>query len=156
MGKKAEVWAAVLSLIWGLSYLLAAMQYPGGELGSPGPGLMPCLLGLVFMGLSAYLLVTNLRSKRIGSADQGPQSLRLGPLWQLIAILTAYLVAILPLGFAFSTFLAILFMSRLMGLEGWVKPTVLSLITVILAHLLFVLALDVPLPLGAIWEKVKG
>jgi len=156
MGKKVEVWAAVLSLIWGLLYLLAAMEYPMGESGSPGPGLMPCLLGLIYMGLSAYLLVANLSGKKIGSADQGTESLRLKPLWRLITILTAYLVAILPLGFAFSTFLAILFMSRLMGLEGWVKPTVLSFVTVILAHLLFVVALDVPLPLGAIWEKAKG
>ena len=152
MRNKAEGIVTLFILLCGLGYFLAATQYSIGKLDSPGPGLMPRLLGIAFVLLSASLLVTNWLGRRSGPApspahrEQGLKT----PL-QVTVILVFYVAALQPLGFALSTFLAIFLAARCMGLEGWGKPVILSLGTVALAHLLFVWLLDVPLPAGAVW-----
>ncbi len=154
MRNKAEGIVALFILICGLGYFLAATQYSIGKLDSPGPGLMPRLLGIAFMLLSASLLVTNWFGRRSGSPSlpaHRKKSLELKTPLRVTGILIVYAAALQPLGFALSTFLAILFTARLMGLEGWGKPAILSLGTVAFAHLLFVSLLDVPLPVGAVW-----
>lgn len=154
---KGEIGVAIFLLIGGLAYLLAAIQYPMGEWAAPGAGLMPRLLGWVFIGLSAYLLGLNLfsiskRQRAIEAQGAGiPPSLKVPLL--LTAILILYWAALLPLGFFLSTFLAMVVLSRYLGLEGWIKPILLGFGTVILFYLLFMLALDVPLPTGTIWGK---
>jgi hypothetical protein len=72
---------------------------------------------------------------------------------KVMTTLILYVAAMHYLGFALSTFLAICLTSRFMGLEGWRKPAFLGVGTVVLAQLLFVLALDVPLPVGIIWGR---
>jgi putative tricarboxylic transport membrane protein len=153
MRNKAEGIVTLFILICGLGYFLAATQYSIGKLDSPGPGLMPRLLGIAFVLLSASLLVTNWLGRRSGLPPSPAQkeSLKLKTPLQVTVILIFYVAALQPLGFALSTFLAIFFTARFMGLEEWRKPVLLSLGTVALAHLLFVLLLDVPLPVGAVW-----
>jgi putative tricarboxylic transport membrane protein len=153
MGNKTEAAVAVILILCGLGYFLAATQYPIGEQDNPGPGLMPRLLGIAFVLLSASLLVTNWLGRRSGPPLSPPhrgESLKLKTPLQVTVILIFYVAALQPLGFALSTFLAIFFTTRFMGLEEWRKPVLLSLGTVALAHLLFVLLLDVPLPVGAV------
>jgi hypothetical protein len=154
MRDKAEAMVTLLVIICGLGYFLAATQYSIGKLDSPGPGLMPRLLGIVFVFLSASLLITNWLGRRSGpppSPAHGDQRRKLRTPLQVTVILIFYVAALQPLGFALSTFLAIFFTARFMGLEGWWKPVIISVGTVGLVHLLFVLLLDVPLPVGAIW-----
>jgi putative tricarboxylic transport membrane protein len=154
MRDKAEAMVTLLVIICGLGYFLAATQYPIGKLDSPGPGLMPRLLGIAFIFLSTSLLVTNWLGRRSGpppSPAHKEQSLKLKTPLQVTVILIFYVAALQPFGFALSTFLAIFFTARFMGLEGWWKPVIISVGTVGLVHLLFVLLLDVPLPVGAIW-----
>jgi len=151
---KAEGIVTLFILICGLGYFLAATQYSIGKLDSPGAGLMPRLLGIAFVLLSASLLVTNWfgrRSEPPPSPAHRERSPKLKTPLQVTVILILYVAAIPPLGFILSTFLAIFFTARFMGLEGWRKPVLLSLGTVAFAHLLFVLLLDVPLPVGALW-----
>ena len=156
MRNKAEAVATLLAAIFGLGYFLAATQYSIGKLDSPGPGLMPRLLGIVFVFLSASLLITNWLGRRSGpppSPAHEDQSRKLRTPLQVVVILIFYVAALQPFGFALSTFLALFFTARFMGLEGWKKPIILSFGTVALAYLLFVLILDVPLPVGAIWGR---
>jgi len=152
-----EIGAATLLLTGGLVYLLAAFQYPLGELAAPGPGLMPRLLGWIFIGLSAYLLGSNfykkLENQGNAEASKAEPSFSFKVPLQLLIILILYWAALTTLGFSLSTFLAMVFLSRLLGLAGWVKPIILGISAVALANLLFALALDVPLPLGTIWER---
>ena len=156
MRNKAEGIVTLFILICGLGYFLAATQYSIGKLDSPGPGLMPRLLGIAFVLLSASLLVTNWLGRRSGpppSPAHRERSLNLKTPLQITVILIFYVAALQPLGFALSTFLAIFFTARFMGLEEWRKPVMLSLGAVAFAHLLFVLLLDVPLPAGTIWGR---
>jgi len=159
MGRKGDRRAAVVLLLLGLGYLLAATQYPIGEISNPGPGFTPRLLGIVFTILSSYLLVKSF----IGPPKETHQPAHDGEaspgckegvqVTKVMTTLILYVAAMNYLGFALSTLLAIFLNSRFMGLEGWRKPAFLGIGTVVLAQLLFVLALDVPLPVGVIWGR---
>lgn len=147
---------AVFLIVGGLGYFIAASQYPIGKLDDPGPGLMPRLLGIIFICLSVYLMLTNWvgrRSEPLESSTQESQSLELKKPLQVIAVMIFYVAALQPLGFSLSTSLMILFAARFMGLEGWAKPVILSLSTMVLSLLLFGFILDVPLPVGTIWGQ---
>jgi hypothetical protein len=157
MRKKEEIGVTILFILIGLTYLLAATQYSVGDISNLGPGFTPRLLGAVFLILSGYLLVTGLIGRRGKDgkkfqADPEPGSKVSVQVALVTLILVLYVAVMNFIGFALSTFLAIIFCSRLMGLEGWRKPTLLSVGTVVLTLLLFVFFLDIPLPAGRIWE----
>lgn len=156
MRKKEEIGVTIFFILIGLVYLLTATQYSVGEISSIGPGFTPRLLGVVFLFLSGYLLVTSLigRQREGGKklqADPEPGSKASVQVALVTLILVLYVAVMNFIGFALATFLAIFFCSRLMGLEGWRKPTLLSVGTVALALLFFVFFLDIPLPMGEIW-----
>ncbi len=160
MRNREDTGAAVLFILLGLGYLWAASRYSVGEISNPGPGFMPRLAGIVVLILAAYLSVSSWmdrRAKRIGSAQKEPAAAQrresVKPI-QVTLILIAYLAVMNFLGFPLSTFGAIFFSSRFMGLEGWRKPILLGVGTVVISYHLFVLALDVPLPAGKIWGFV--
>ena len=103
MSRKAE-WIVYLFLILiGGLYFFAAFQYSIGDATNPGPGLMPRILGFVFVGLAGYLLVgAGLRHK---SRQEKPKEAegrgqeRHTPLWITI-ILIVYSATLDLLGFA--------------------------------------------------------
>ena len=149
MSKRVEVAAAIFLIGFGFAYFLAATQYPLGKAASPGPGLLPCILGMIFIGLAAIQLITlwvGGKSENPGSKSSAGHILLSKTPVQVIGIMILY-YALLPfLGFSLSTFLSLSLISRIMGLEGWVKPLLLAGLTVALSYLLFVVILDVPLP----------
>ena len=156
MRKKEEIGVTIFFILIGLTYLLAATRYSVGEISNLGPGFTPRLLGVVFLILSGYLLVTGL----IGRQEEGGKKFQTDPepggnafaQVALVTLILALYVAVMNfIGFALSTFLAVIFCSRFMGLEGWRKPALLGVGTVVLTLLLFVFFLDIPLPAGGIW-----
>jgi hypothetical protein len=159
MEQKEDRRAAVVLFLLGLGYLVAATQYPIGEISNPGPGFTPRLLGIIFTILSGYLLVKSFigspKETRQPAQEEGapPGCKEAVQVAKVMTTLILYVAAMHYLGFALSTFLAICLTSRFMGLEGWRKPAFLGVGTVVLAQLLFVLALDVPLPVGIIWGR---
>ena len=154
MSKKAEFAAAILLIGFGTAYLLAATQYPLGKAASPGPGLLPRILGMIFIGLAAIQLITlwiGGKAESPGSKSSAGHNLLSKTPVQAIGIMILYYVLMPFLGFSLSTFLSLSLISRIMGLEGWVKPLLLAGLTVALSYLLFVVLLDVPLPPGTLW-----
>jgi putative tricarboxylic transport membrane protein len=156
MSRKAE-WVVYLFLILiGGLYFLAAFQYPVGEMTNPGPGLIPRITGVVFVGLAGYLLVAAALSRKFRQEspkeNEGREQERHTPLWVAI-ILIVYTATIDLLGFTLGSFFAVFILGKVMGLEGWKKSLVLSIGVVVCAQLLFGFALDVPLPQGAIWGR---
>jgi hypothetical protein len=156
MSRKAEWVVYLLLVLIGGFYSFAAFQYPIGEVTSPGPGLMPRILGFVFAGLAGYLLVeAGLRHKTRQEKPkeaEGRGQERRTPLW-ITLILIVYTATLDLLGFALGSFLVVFVLGKVMGLEGWKKALLLSIGVVVCAQLLFEFALDVPLPKGAIWGR---
>lgn len=156
MSRKAEIGFSALLTLGGGLYFLAATQYPVGEMTSPGPGLMPRILGIVLIGLSAYLFVKALLARKPRERKQpGEGDCRPGkntPLW--VTLLMVFYTATLNfLGFPLATFLVFFTVGKIMGLEGWKTPLLLTVCVVAGTLLIFGFTLDVPLPKGTIWEK---
>lgn len=156
MSRKAEWVVYLLLILIGGLYFFAAFQYPIGEATNPGPGLMPRILGVVFVGLAGYLLVgaglshKSRQEKPLEAEGRGQETHT--PLWVTI-ILLVYTATIDLLGFTVGSFLVVFILGKVMGLEGWKKAMVLSIGVVVCAQLLFGFALDVPLPKGVIWGR---
>jgi hypothetical protein len=158
MSRKLEWVFSFLLVVIGALYFYAASQYPMGEATSPGPGMMPRILGVVFVGLAGYLLVMGWLSRKSGededkekpNAEEAQGKGRHTPLWVTI-ILVAYTAAIDFLGYATGSFLVVLILGKVMGLEGWIKPIILSIGVAVCTQLLFGYVLDVPLPIGTIF-----
>jgi hypothetical protein len=140
----------------GVLYFLAATHYPVGEMTNPGPGLMPRLLGVVLIGLSAYLFVRGwLGRKAKERKPPGEAECRLEtktPLWVML-VLVLYAATLNFFGFPLTTFFVVFAAGKIMGLEGWKTPLLLTICVAACAQLLFGFALDVPLPTGAIWGR---
>jgi putative tricarboxylic transport membrane protein len=156
MSANEEIAVAVILALFGAAYFLAAGDYPLGKMTSPGPGVLPRGLGIVFVALSLYLVgegLLALRGKRNEpvAATEEPKERVKAPLG-VTAILILYAVLLPVLGFLIATFLAVFCAGRLLGLEGWVKPLSLAIATTALCFLVFGWLLDVPLPAGMMWE----
>jgi putative tricarboxylic transport membrane protein len=155
MSRKAEIGFFAILTLGGSLYFLAATQYPVGEMTSPGPGLMPRILGVVLIGLSVYLFVRALLASKPGErkqpeeADCRPENNT--PLW-VILVMVLYTATLNFFGFSLATFPVIFTMGKIMGLEGWKTPLLLTVCVVAGAMLVFGFMLDVPLPKGTIWE----
>jgi hypothetical protein len=156
MSRKAEWVVYLLLILIGGLYFYAAFQYSLGEATNPGPGLMPRILGVVFVALAGYLLLgarlshkshQEMPKEKEGRGQEGNT-----PLWVTITLI-AYTATLNFLGFALGSLLVVFILGKVMGLEGWKKSMVLSMGVVVCAQLLFGFALDVPLPKGAIWGR---
>jgi putative tricarboxylic transport membrane protein len=156
MSRKAEWIVYLLLILIGALYFFAAFQYSIGEATNPGPGLMPRIIGIVFVALAGYLLVGDGLGHKSQpekpKEEQGRGRESHTPLWVTI-ILIVYTATLNLLGFALGSFLAVFILGKIMGLEGWKKSMVLSIGVIVCAQLLFGFALDVPLPKGAIWGR---
>lgn len=154
MLRKGEQVVYLLLVLIGGVYFFAAFQYSIGEAASPGPGMMPRVLGLVFVGLAAYSLLAARKGHKSEqekpTAEEGEAKERLAFL-KITMTLIAYTATLNFLGFAFGSLLVVFSIGKVMGLEGWKKPLILSIGVVFCAQLLFGFALDVPLPKGTIW-----
>jgi hypothetical protein len=111
---------------------------------------------MTFIGLAAIQLITlwiGGKSESPGSKSSAGHILLSKTPVQVIGIMILYYSLLPFLGFSLSTFLSLSLISRIMGLEGWVKPLLLAALTVTLGYLLFVVILAVPLPPGTIWGE---
>jgi hypothetical protein len=63
-----------------------------------------------------------------------------------------YCLAIYLVGFHAATFVAMLVMPRLLGYRGWLRLTAIAVGTVLVLHLVFVVAVEAELPNGLLGD----
>lgn len=123
-----------------LGALALSLRYPLWEFVQPGPGLFPAIAA----GLSALCAIAAmlLRFPREGTAEptEWPRLLVYG------AVVLGWCAAFAPLGFAASSFLALLILLRVGEGLRWPLALGFAAITVALGWLLFARLLGVPLP----------
>jgi putative tricarboxylic transport membrane protein len=138
-----SVFALVLAAL-GLFILIASWIIGFGNMRNPGSGLFPFLVGLLIVVQSMTIVL-----KRKSETDKPLFSS--GQLWTLSGMSITFVlwIVVMPyLGYLIATFLTVLAFSKLMRLEGWMKPLVLSAGTTALCYLLFGALLSLDLPQG--------
>ena len=140
-----ELFFDFLLLILGIAVIIVSLGYGFGALKQPGPGLYPFFLGLIIVPFSAILIVLGLKSKKAE------------PLFDKSAFITFLLMVIsfilwivsLPvLGYVVATFSVTYAFCKIMKLQGWLRPFILSICTALFVYLLFDVWLYIDLPRG--------
>jgi putative tricarboxylic transport membrane protein len=108
-----------------------------GKLIDPGPGLLPFLLGLIFLVLSAVRLVTVIQSRESGEIEEEEKKTEY---WRIILIVIALLIwafVLESLGFLIGTFILMTLLYRAAGFTKWYTAVFWGLITVFVTYFIF-------------------
>ena len=146
--KSGDLWSGVALAALGLYIVIQARQweYLGPE--GPGPGFFPLWYGVAMLGLSALLIVSNLRRR----SDRGNaiEWLRLGRALSTWFALAVSVALFKPLGFVVSFALLTYFIVAVM----YRRPLKTAALTAVASaagfYLVFDRALGVPLPAGVL------
>jgi len=123
-------------------------HYKLGTMRMPKEGFLPRLLGIGMTAISGWLLIRSLMGKGdAGHVKLGFSWLRFGA---LIAVSFLYALTLQTIGYLIATFVFLLLVFKIAGVDGWVKPVVISLGCSAAFYLLFKMALGVMLPGGVL------
>jgi hypothetical protein len=122
-----------------------SLSYGFGTLRAPGPGLYPFFIGAVIVLLSLILLVKGSRAKQGSSLFSRKTAVTF-----VLMIVTFWLwIVVMPFfGYVIVTFLVGYALAKIMRLEGWLKPLIISAVTAFFIYLLFDVWLYIDLPKG--------
>lgn len=145
----ANYWSErVAHLVIGiLSILIMILStfYGLGTLAKPGAGMYPFVVGLFIFPLSILLFISSLKCEKKSPILKGSE-IRI-----YISFLCAcafWILAMPLLGYPLVTLVATFFIGKIMKLEGWIKPLLLSAGTALFIYLLFDVWLYIDLPRG--------
>lgn len=136
----------LLSLMVAVGYLVGAAGMPRGDLASPGPGMYP--LGVGVLWIVASLVVAGealLTSQDAGTVDL-PQGYERRQALIFLGTLVAFIVVLPFLGFVYSAPLYVIASLKFLGGLSWSRSAAYGLLMGITVTLLFGQLLALPLP----------
>lgn len=137
--------AAIALFAFGAITAGLSLQLPLGTVRLPGSGFFPLALGLLLMALSAAQGIrVHLAPPATSSAENG-STRRVVLFMAAVAAATALLST---LGYALVSFLMMLALLRILGLQDWRVCGLVALGSAAASHVLFVHWLRIPLPSG--------
>lgn len=150
--KKRDVIPALIWIVLGLAVMIASYQMSLGTLHTPGPGLLPFLLGslLVIVSLSIFInSLTLFKKTSPGTSETGIWAgIEFKNLLIIVVALVAYPLLLEKLGFLITAFLFLFVLFSVFDSRRWFFALGASLLTVSITYTLFVLVLQVELPSG--------
>jgi putative tricarboxylic transport membrane protein len=136
--KRYDLAIRIFWIALGLFVVIYSYTLGLGQFINPGPGLLPFLLGLIFLILATVRLRTVIRSQEDGTGEQ-EQKTKV-EYWRLAMIVVALLiwaVVIESLGFLIATFILMTLLYRAAGFTKWYVAILWGLITVLATYFIF-------------------
>lgn len=129
----------------GIAIVVISVGYGFGSLARPGPGLYPAFLGATIAVCAFFVLIAEFRS-----ATANHQLDRKGATTIILmsATFCLWVLAMPLLGYALVTLLATYAFCKILRLEGWMKPLLVSGGTALFIYMLFDHWMYVDLPRG--------
>ncbi len=135
----------LLLTLLAIAILLVSLTYGFGSLRRPGPGLYPFFIGILILSFSLPLLLSGLRTQT-HPVLFGKEGVRT---FLLMIVAFCFWILMMPvLGYALVTLIATFGFCRIMKLEGWWRPLLVSAGTALFIYLLFDYWLYIDLPRG--------
>ncbi|MFD4420582.1 tripartite tricarboxylate transporter TctB family protein [Agromyces sp. NPDC058484] len=145
-----DVVAGAVVGVLGVAYTIVALQtQPDPSSASViGPAVFPTLLGILLVAGGAALALTGLRF-RPATADETEPPTRDGRrLWITLAMLAAYVVAFIPVGYLLSTAAFLMGVTSYFSPRSWKSNIVYAVVFPVIVLVVFEYLLRVPLPEG--------
>jgi hypothetical protein len=138
-----DVLAGLAFIGFGLFFALGALSYNVGSPVRMGPGFVPLALGIILVGLGLLIIV---KGWIAGEGDE------IGEIsWRAVVLITASIIlfgiAVRPLGLVPSLFASTLLAGLAPRKSGIVVPIAIAVGLTVLSVLIFVVALQLRLPL---------
>jgi hypothetical protein len=139
--------ASLFFLGLGIAITLASLRYQFGSISKPGPGFIGLWAGVAISFLAAIGFFANWKKKKESEGEYF-----LGPFWYkalvILLSMVAYAFLIEFLGFLICTFLFMFVLLKIIGAHNWKVVFSGSLVTAIVAYLIFHVWLKTQLPMG--------
>ena len=138
-----SIFSLILAAL-GLFIVIVSLVIGFGTLKNPGSGLFPFLVGLLIciQSLAVVLKQKSRGDRPFFNTSEMKTLLLMSMTFILWMVLMPYL------GYLLVTFVVVLSFSKILRLEGWIKPLVLSVCTTGLCYFLFGYLLYLDLPRG--------
>ncbi len=148
---KAETIAGALVLAIGVALLVHATKLDYMIENVPGPGFLPLWLGIGILVTGAILTAKALRPTLAGAEPiawpQRPGWIQIGV---MLGALGIALLVLEPLGFLLAAMLFMVVLVFSLGVRSWGMLLGVPVVSALALHLVFVVWLGVPLPLGVL------
>ena len=114
-------------------------QFGLGEFRSPGPGLLPFLIGLFLLLISLYSLVRSLlrNGDRKDTLTKEQSSISFWRVGFVLLSLFAFAVLLEKIGYLITSFLILAFLFRSTGSKGWRFALITSCVTALVTYFVF-------------------
>ena len=145
---------SVFWIVLGLTISIWSATFPLGGLQDPGPALLPLACGLILILLGVILLVQKKTKKSDSSVKPSGPLLPRGAAGRRVAftlggmLLSAILL--MPLGFALTVFLLILFLMRTIQPQRWKVTILYAFLSAAGSFVVFKVLLKSQLPSGVL------
>ena len=138
-------------MLLGLGVSFRSLNLKLGSFASPGPGLMPFLLGVGLIICSLFVLGKSLLltlGKRKGQQQSIWADVDLKKVMVVVACLLGYSLILERAGFALASFLILTILFKTVGSQKWTSVLIASIFAVIVSYVVFIVVLKVELPPG--------
>jgi hypothetical protein len=142
---QAESFVFLILMLLSGALILVSVRYGFGTFRRPGPGLFPFFIGLLTFPLSLILLLLTFKPKKKAPLLSGDE---VKTFLLMIGAFVLWIIALPLLGYPIVTLFVTFCLSKIMKLEGWIKPTILSVGTALFIYVLFDYWLYIDLPRG--------
>jgi putative tricarboxylic transport membrane protein len=137
----------VVSMV-SIMIMISSLSYGLGTPRKPGSGLYSFVVGLFIFPLSLSLFISSLRSRK---KDPILNREQMKTFLSLIGAFVFWIMVMPYLGYPIVTLVTAFCLSKIMKLEGWLKPTILSAGMALFIYFLFDYWLYIDLPRG-FWQ----
>ena len=145
---------AVVWILLGLTISIWSATFPLGGVKDPGPALLPVACGLILMLLGVILFVQNKGEKADSSEEPRRPLFPHGAAGRRVAFTLGGMllsgVLFVPLGFALTVFLLILFLMRTIQPQTWKVTVLYAFLSAAGSYVVFKLLLKSQLPSGVL------
>lgn len=153
--RKSDVFPALFWLALGIVVVTISSGLKLGTLRSPGPGLMPFLLGALLVVAALPILAGAIGARSADGAHGAWTFSGLRNPALITACISGYALGLDALGFLAATFLFLLALLKFLERSRWMGPLAIAAIAALIAYVVFVRLLDVELPAGTVWKVVQ-
>jgi putative tricarboxylic transport membrane protein len=146
-----ETASSIVVILTGVVFLVYNLKYPLGQWANPGPGVFPLMVGVMWVILATWHLVSVLRKHEAPAAEILRENKGKTRALFMIGALVFYLLIVKWAGFFVTTFLFVVICSRLAGAREWGRPVALSIGLTLFCYLLFGMWLKLSFPKGILF-----